>query len=75
MNIILVTAKFIPSKNAVAEYRKNMVHSIDDAERWLNNINKPAMFYIDGMQNHDRFLDLCCVFNKLYWKEYKKIID
>ncbi len=75
MKIHLIIVQYNKVKNAVSEHRIKTVHSIEEAEIWLNNIFKPAMFYIDGMQNHDRFLDLCCLYNSEYWIEYKKIID
>jgi len=75
LNINLVIAEFNETQNAVKEFRVKTVHSIEKAEKWLANKSKPAMFYLDGMQNHDRFLDLCCCYNSKYWAEYKKVID
>jgi len=75
MEVILVIAEFNKNENAVSEKRINTVDSYDRACNWLNNETRPAMFFIDGMQNHDRFLDLCCSYNPEYWKEYKKVID
>ena len=75
MNIHLVTAKYNSSVNAVAEFRRGIVHTIEEAKAWLNKINKPAMIYIDGMQDCYCFISLGCIFNSLYWAEYKKVID
>ena len=75
MNVNCVVAKYDSENNAVAEHLKKTFHNIEDAESWLKNENKPAMIYIDGMQNHDAFLDLCCSYNSQYWLEYKKVKD
>jgi len=75
MKINCVIAQYHKDQNAVAEYRVKTLHDIESAEDWLNKTNKPAMFYIDGMQNHDRYLDLCCLYNSKYWAEYKKVVD
>ena len=75
MNIHCVIAEYVPHINATKETRVKTVHSIEEAEQWLESTKDPAMTYIDGMQNHDAFLTLCCSFNAAYWKEHKKEID
>ena len=72
---VMVRAKFDPDHNAVRENVIRRTDNMKEAESWLNMESGPAMIFIDGMQNHDRFLDMFCVFNKKYWEEYKKVKD
>lgn len=75
LTINCVVAEYMPKQNATKETKVKTVHSIEEAEAWINSINKPAMTYIDGMQDHDRFMDLCCLYNKKYWSEHRKERD
>ena len=75
MNIHCVIAEYVPNVNATKETRVKTVHSVNEAEIWINKQSKPAMTYIDGMQNHDAFMSMCCMHNSKYWKEHRKEID
>lgn len=79
-SIKCATAKYDPDVNAV---REDIVKEFDrlewkKAEQWLDKMEQkkiPAYFYMDGMQDHDAFLDFFHPTNSYYWKEYKKVID
>ena len=80
MNIKCVTAKYDPKVNAVREYTAKEFDRLEwkEAEYWLNEMELkriPAYFYMDGMQNHDAFLNFFCPKNSFMKKEYRKIID
>ena len=75
MKINLVTAKYNPKHNAVEEIRTGTTNSIKEAVKWLNKQIKPAMFYIDGLQNTDHWFTFGYVNNTQYFSEYKKVID
>jgi len=75
MKVHCVTAKYDLQVNAVREQRVKTVDNIEEAEEWINGINEPAMFYIDGMQNYDAYFTFGSLYNSAYWEEYKKVID
>ena len=75
LTIHCIVAKYDKKHNATAEFRVKTLHDYNQAEKWLTKINKPAMFYIDGLQNTDSFLTFGCKYNEMYWNEHRKEID
>jgi hypothetical protein len=72
MKVVLVTAKYVKRVNMIRERRRKVVDSVEKAEKWLNKIKRPAMFYIEGSFDTE-FPQFC--YNDLYKAERLKIID
>jgi len=69
MKIGLVIVKYNKEKNMVQEHRLRTTTSMEKAEKWLNKIKQPAMFYIINSV----YPQICC--NEKYKMEYGKIKD